>query len=107
MSRAIAGLAAMLLATPLLAADWPQWRGANRDGVSTETGLLKEWPKGGPKLTWKANLAGVGYCSPVVVSDKLFITAAEDDKDGLREFALCLNVKDGSQVWRAELPVGD
>ena len=32
------------------AADWPQWRGPNRDGVSQETGLLQEWPKEGPKL---------------------------------------------------------
>ena len=39
-----------ITATPLRAKDWPQWRGPNRNGVSLETGLLKEWPKDGPKL---------------------------------------------------------
>ncbi|HWQ93229.1 MAG TPA: serine/threonine protein kinase, partial [Clostridia bacterium] len=36
------------------AADWPQWRGPDRDGVSKETGLLQQWPAGGPTLAWKA-----------------------------------------------------
>jgi outer membrane protein assembly factor BamB len=92
---------------PLPAADWPQWRGPNRDGISTETGLLKEWPKEGPKLTWKINLGGVGYGSPVIVGDKLFISAAEDDKEGKKEFAVCVNTKTGEQVWKVELPVGE
>src|SRR4051812_47288887 len=33
--------------------DWPQWRGPNRDGVSTETGLLETWPEAGPKVLWR------------------------------------------------------
>ncbi len=89
------------------AADWPQWRGPNRDGISTEKGLLKAWPKDGPKLAWKVNLGGVGYSSPVVVGDRLFVTAAEDDDKGLKEFAVCLNTKDGTEVWRKPLPTGD
>ncbi len=89
------------------AADWPQWRGPNRDGVSTETGLLKQWPQGGPKLAWKADLSGVGYGSPAVVGDKLFILAAEDDEDGQKEFALCLNAKTGAKVWKTELPAAE
>src|SRR5262245_59413808 len=43
------------------AADWPQWRGPNRDGISPEKGLLKTWPKDGPNLAWQANLGGAGY----------------------------------------------
>ena len=43
--------------------DWFQWRGPNRDGQSAETGLLKEWPAGGPKLLWRATGAGTGYSS--------------------------------------------
>lgn len=88
------------------AADWPQWRGPNRDGVSKETGLLKEWPKEGPKLAWKADLGGVGYGSPAVAGDRLFIAAAEDDEKGAKEFATCLGVKDGKQLWKVELPNG-
>jgi hypothetical protein len=89
-----------------MAADWPQWRGPNRDGVSTETGLLKEWPKDGPKLAWKADLGGVGYGSPAVVGERLYIAAAEDDDKGTKEFATCLSVKDGKQQWKVELPNG-
>ena len=46
--------------------DWPGWRGPDRTGVSTETGLLKEWPRGGPKLLWKAKGLGIGYSTPSV-----------------------------------------
>ncbi|HYG83133.1 MAG TPA: hypothetical protein VD861_22235, partial [Pyrinomonadaceae bacterium] len=46
--------------------EWPQWRGANRDGISQETGLLKEWPESGPPLAWKAAGAGRGYSSLAV-----------------------------------------
>ena len=42
------------------AANWPQWRGPNRDGISKETGLLKQWPAEGPPLVWKASGAGGG-----------------------------------------------
>src|SRR5688572_22663106 len=56
---------ALLLLVPaaVAAQEWPQWRGPNRDGVSTETGLLKEWPAGGPKLAWQHDQVGVGYSS--------------------------------------------
>lgn len=40
--------------------EWPQWRGPNRDGVSTESGLLKNWPEGGPKLLWEIKGLGTG-----------------------------------------------
>jgi hypothetical protein len=43
--------------------NWPQWRGPNRDGISTETGLLKQWPADGPPLAWKISGAGTGYSS--------------------------------------------
>ncbi|HKG78903.1 MAG TPA: hypothetical protein VKA78_05775, partial [Pyrinomonadaceae bacterium] len=44
--------------------DWPQWRGPDRTGVSSETGLLKQWPAGGPKLLWQVNDIGDGYSTP-------------------------------------------
>jgi len=43
--------------------EWSQWRGANRDGISQETGLLQEWPKLGPPLVWRAAGIGNGYSS--------------------------------------------
>src|SRR3972149_11042693 len=47
-----------LLASVLSAADWPQWRGPQRNGISPETGLLKEWPPAGPQLLWRAGEIG-------------------------------------------------
>lgn len=80
-------------------ADWPQWRGPNRDDVSTETGLLKTWPAGGPKLLWKAEGVGGGFSSVSIAGDKLFTMG---DVDGASE-VLCLNLKDGSSVWKTKI----
>lgn len=55
------------------------WRGENRDGVYHETGLLKTWPANGPQLLWETNDAGKGYSSPVVVGDKIYVTALNED----------------------------
>ena len=49
------------LVMPVAAADWPQWRGPQRDGISRETGLLDAWPAGGPPRIWKAQGLGQGY----------------------------------------------
>jgi hypothetical protein len=83
--------------------DWPQWRGPNRDGVSKETGLLKAWPTTGPKLLWTFEEAGVGYSSPAIVSDRLYVLGAEDPEKGDREFAICVNAKNGKEIWREKL----
>ena len=64
------------------AADWPQWRGPNRDGKSSETGLLKKWPKGGPKLLWSIEGLGTGF-STVSVADGLLYTTGMVDKEGI------------------------
>src|SRR5258708_488594 len=55
------------LALAVGAADWPQWRGPQRDGISQETGLLPEWPADGPKLLWRVEDIGSGYSTPAVV----------------------------------------
>jgi len=85
-------------------ADWPQWRGPQRDGVSQEKGLLKEWPKEGPKLLWKRSDVGSGYSTPAVVGDHLFLLANEGLEE---EFVAALAVKDGQRTWSTRLgPVG-
>ena len=57
--------------------DWPQWRGPHRDGISQETGLLKEWPKEGPKQLWAAKNLGSGYSAPSVVGNTLYLLGNE------------------------------
>ena len=75
--------------------NWPQWRGPERTGLSKETGLLREWPKAGPKLMWERKDIGGGYSTPAVVDDRLYLMA---DRKG-EEFVIALAVKDGTEVW--------
>jgi outer membrane protein assembly factor BamB len=93
--------AAFVLSAGVSAADdWPQWRGPNRDGKSTETGLLADWPKEGPKLAWKVDEVGTGYGQPAVVGDRMYLVGAEGKKADAREFVLCLSAADGKPVWK-------
>ena len=79
--------------------DWPQWRGANQDGISQETGLLKSWPEDGPKKLWTMNDAGDGYAGFAIVGDSLFTLGANENN----EFALCLDANTGAIRWRVDL----
>jgi len=83
----------------LLADDWPQWRGPNRDGVSRETGLLQAWPSDGPKRLWLSRDIGIGYSAPVVANGMLFILGTKDDKEQL----FAKEVKSGRTLWTAAL----
>src|SRR5438046_10633328 len=88
------------VATAIPAADWPQWRGPNRDGHSPEKGLLREWPPAGPKLAWKITYSGSGYSTPAVVGDRLYLLG----NDGLEnESVRACSIKDGKQLWAARL----
>ena len=83
-------------------ADWPQWRGPDRTDVSKETGLLKSWPKEGPKLVWLFKEAGLGYSGPAIVGGKVFTM-------GLRygsEYLLALDAKQGKELWSAKIGDG-
>jgi outer membrane protein assembly factor BamB len=81
------------------AADWPQWRGPERNGISKETGLLKEWPKEGPKLVWQVKDIGNGYSTPAIVDDRIYLESNRDDD----EFVLALDIKDGKEVWSVKI----
>ena len=72
----------ILLNIQVLAADWPQWRGPNRDGKSSETGLLKKWPEGGPKLLWSIEGLGTGF-STVSIADGLLYTTGMVNREGI------------------------
>ncbi len=78
--------------------EWPQWRGPNRDGISTDKGLLKEWPADGPKMLWQANSVGAGYSS-IAIKDGRIIT--QGDIDGV-EHIIALDMKDGRSLWAVQ-----
>jgi outer membrane protein assembly factor BamB len=79
--------------------DWPQWRGANRDGISPDKGLLKEWPADGPKLLWKAGDLGASYANVAVVGNRIFTMGDKDDASQI----IALNRADGSPLWTAKV----
>jgi len=82
------------------ATEWSQWRGANRDGVSAETGLLKQWPSGGPSRVWQGTGAGTGYSSFSSSSGRLYTIGARDDI----EYVMAFDRASGRKLW--ETPNG-
>ena len=76
-------------------ADWPQWRGPNRDGISKETGLLKQWPASGPPLVWKATGAGGGYSSMSIAGGRLFTMGVRNG----REYVVAFDIAYGKEIW--------
>jgi outer membrane protein assembly factor BamB len=91
-------LAAALLCSPAvgLCADWPQWHGPKRDNISTETGLLKTWPAGGPMLLWTAKGLGHGFSSIAVVNGTIYTTGTI----GKQTYVLALDL-DGKPKWKS------
>ena len=99
-------IVAMIALTMLLCshrtrgADWPQWRGPQRDGISQETGLLQEWPADGPKLLWQVKDIGDGYSTPAVVGERLYLLSNKGMDD---EFVEARNVADGNPIWSTRI----
>ena len=81
-------------------ADWPQWRGPNRDGHAAKQNLLQEWPEGGPKLKWQFNDTGRGFSTLSVVDGKLFTLGANDETCNV----LCIDANTGELIWSK--PIG-
>jgi outer membrane protein assembly factor BamB/protein-L-isoaspartate O-methyltransferase len=96
---ALATLGLFALVTRAPAADWPQWRGPDRSNVSAETGLLKEWPKGGPPLAWQGEGLGDGVSPVAVAGGRVFSTGYQGDA----EYCTALSAKDGKRLWTAKV----
>jgi outer membrane protein assembly factor BamB/precorrin-6B methylase 2 len=81
-------------------ADWPQWRGPNRDNKSSETGFLQEWPEEGPALVWQVEGLGQGIASVSVADGRIYTTTYSEST----EFVVCLDRQTGKLLWAT--PVG-
>jgi outer membrane protein assembly factor BamB len=99
-SLILAAVGVYLITLTAGADDWPGWRGPQRTGISKETGLLKAWPKDGPKLLWQVTDVGDGYATPAVVGDRLYVLSNKGTDD---EFLQARSVKDGTQLWSIRL----
>lgn len=100
-SSLLSTAALLLLSTVLIRADhWPQWRGAQHDAVSRETGLPTEWSDT-KNVLWKAAMPGMASATPAVWGDRIFLTS----EAGNELLLLCLGT-DGKEAWRRKLGEG-
>ncbi|MCX6922129.1 MAG: PQQ-like beta-propeller repeat protein, partial [Verrucomicrobia bacterium] len=79
--------------------DWPQWQGPDRNAISKERGLLKEWPKEGPPLAWKIKGLGGGYSGPSIAAGQIYGMSNR----GEDEVVWALSEKDGKELWVTRL----
>ena len=104
MARWVAVLCLCGLVQTVRANDWPEWRGAGRRGVLTETGLLETFPAGGLSVVWRTPIHG-GYSGPAVAGGRVFITDArrpDPRSTAVVERALALDEQTGEVLWSRE-----
>lgn len=90
-----AALVVASLVTPMYGSDWPQWLGANRNGSSPETGLLTQWPDGGPPLVWKTQGLAEGYSGISVAQGRVFSMGQR----GQDQFVVAFDAPTGKKLW--------
>jgi outer membrane protein assembly factor BamB len=92
---------AMVLAAaaPLRADDWPNWRGPNHNGISTESGWLAQWPADGPPRLWKASV-GTGFSSVAVANGRAYTMGNAQDTDTV----FCFDAETGKVIWKHSYP---
>ena len=88
-------LAVMSTSLAPLRADWPQWRGPNRDGYVSDAAVPQAWPKT-LKEEWKV-IVGLGHASPVFANGKIYVFSRENDNEVLR----CLDANSGKELWKS------
>jgi outer membrane protein assembly factor BamB len=91
-----------LAVCPLLAGEWPQFRGPNRDNISTESGLLRSWPAGGPKVLWKTQVCQ-GYAGAAIRDGRVYVN--DYDETRKEHLVRCMSLADGKEIWRWTYPV--
>jgi outer membrane protein assembly factor BamB len=79
--------------------NWPQFRGPNRDNLSSDTGLLTQWDAAGPALAWKATGLGLGFSSVAVTRDRIY-TMGDLGSD---QYVIALSATDGKLLWKTRI----
>jgi outer membrane protein assembly factor BamB len=91
----------LLVQGTIIASDWPQWRGPNRDGVWTESGIVSSLPSTGLIPKWKVPV-GLGYSSPIIANGMLYLSDLTVESPMVHERVLCFNARSGKRVWMAQ-----
>jgi outer membrane protein assembly factor BamB len=86
----------LISANSVMAQDWPQFLGPERNSTSPQTGILRSWTQSGPEVHWKAKV-GPGYGGPVIKKGRVYLLD-RDDQTG--DIMLCLDLNTGKELWR-------
>src|SRR5262245_42371524 len=98
MRLAAAAIGLCVLVRPVVAADWEQWRGPRRGGLSGDVGLIKDWNAKQPKLLWTADGLGSGYSSVAVAGGRIYTTGNLADCQAV----VCVGA-DGNVAWTTKI----
>lgn len=82
--------------------DWHQWRGPERNGISTETNLLDSWPSSGPPVAWQVQGLGAGYSSIAISDGRLFTMGKFGDETRL----IARDAETGKRIWETRVGSG-
>jgi outer membrane protein assembly factor BamB len=94
--RVVAVLACLFICQ-FISAQWPQWRGPERNGSSAETNLLKIWPTGGPRLLWTSKIIGDGFSTAIIQDNVIYVSGKRDSI----EVISAIDLK-GRLIWQKE-----
>ena len=83
--------------------DWPQWRGAARDGNWNESGIRDDLPDGQLKLDWSVEI-GPGYTGPTVADGRVYVMDRQAENRNAAERILCFDSRTGNSIWKHEYP---
>ena len=93
---------AILLASTANAENWPQWRGAKSDGISTEKNIPTKWTKS-ENIAWRTPMPGQAGATPCIWDNRIYATSS----DGSDLVLLCLNTTDGKILWKQKVGTGN
>ena len=102
-SRAVAVLSLLFAGAAGLSADWPEWRGPSRDGVSQETNLPSRWSPAGENLAWRVPIGG--RSSPVAFRNRLYLLTTSGDAAATQERLVALDAQSGKVLWERRFSV--
>ena len=93
-----ASLLLSIVLLPLASAEWNQWLGPDRDGKSTESGLLASWPESGPEKVWQVESLGEGYSSLSFANGSLFTQGVKAGK----QYLIAIDAETGEIEWETQ-----
>ncbi|MGD9854285.1 MAG: PQQ-binding-like beta-propeller repeat protein [Planctomycetaceae bacterium] len=102
---ALSGSLLSLGGLPVVAENWPQWRGPSGNGISRETGIATEWSRT-KNVAWRLPLPGPAGATPIVWEDRIFVTSSVGAEEGGDLVLLCIDTN-GKDLWRAKVGSGN